>query len=472
MLIPIGNNLFGEKEYLSGVDLKAHAHGIGASRKGKSKLIEQIVREFIKQRIGFCVIDPNGHLFEDLLSWLAFIKPNRQKLNFFNPSYQKKVVGFNPFRLEGEKTEATINARVDVILSATMKALLKNDDLSEMPRLERIARCLFYLIIEQDLSLEVIRYFFTPSLFALRDEIIARCQSDAIREQFSLLIDGKKTEAYLEKLESTINRLYKFTTDTTVRRVVGLQRNTLDLRAIINEKQALFVNLQQSQTFSETSSRIIGTLLVNEIWGIIRQRSRHDAQRLPKFYLIIDEFQNFITPDIQAMLDQSAKYGLHLLLFHQHLGQLSHDLKNSLTACHTRFVFGGITDQDARAMFAGSYYEAEDLQKAPLLPPQHFFLKRPEQKIMEVVAPFIKEATLPSEKIEKYLAEQTAEYLTPHEVDQMLELPTKNLCSSLGINRSGSVVQDDKLDKDEVEKRANRAVSDAPHIPVDDELYF
>jgi hypothetical protein len=472
MLIPIGTAVSGQKEYLSSVDLKAHAHGIGASRKGKSKLIEQIVREFIKQRIGFCVIDPNGHLFEDVLSWLAFIKPHRQKLNFFNPSYQKKIVGFNPFRLEGEKTEATINARVDVILSATMKALLKNDDLSEMPRLERIARCLFYLIIEQDLSLEVIRYFFTPSLFALRDEIISRCQSKTIQDQFSLLIDGKKTESYLEKLESTINRLYKFTTDTTVRRVVGLERNTLDLRAIINEKQALFVNMQQSQTFSETSSRILGTLLVNEIWGIMRQRSRHDAQRLPKFYLIIDEFQNFITPDIQAMLDQAAKYGLHLLLFHQHLGQLSNDLKNSLTACHTRFVFGGITDQDARAMFAGSYYDSTDLQKAPLLPPQHFFLKRPEQKIIEAVAPFIEEAKLPNEKIEKYLAEQTAEYLTPNEVDQMLELPTKNLCSVLGINNCVSSVPEDKTNHQEVDKRANRAVSDTPHIPDDDELYF
>ena len=67
------------------------------------------------------------------------------------------------------------------------------------------------------------------------------------------------------------------------------------------------------------------------------------------FFLMIDEFQKFVTPDVPEMLDQAAKYGLHLFLFHQHLSQLKErdpQIYGALTNARTKIVFGGLNDED------------------------------------------------------------------------------------------------------------------------------
>ena len=41
------------------------------------------------------------------------------------------------------------------------------------------------------------------------------------------------------------------------------------------------------------------------------------------FYLYIDEFQNFLTDSIPAILSEARKYALDLIVAHQYIGQLS-----------------------------------------------------------------------------------------------------------------------------------------------------
>lgn len=425
MLLRVGNqeDENGAPLYLSNQDLKAHAHGIGASRAGKSKLIEYIARQFIKERQGFCLIDPSGFLYHDLVQWLAYVKPNRDDIVLFNPSYEEKIVGFNPFHLHGVKTEATITAKVDRIIASTLKAWGMSDT-TNAPRLERVMRCLYYVLIEQDLPVEAVRYFLTPRYFHIRDAIIDRIQSPDIKDQWLMMTENKRSEAYLNIVESTANRLFKFLTNQTVKRIIGTPENAIDVQKIINQRGTLLVNLQPSFTFSQESARIIGTFLVNELWETIRRRTRDEVRKLPTFFLIVDEFQNFATPDFAQMLDQSAKYGLHLALFHQNLNQLDGDLKTALTACHTRFVFGGVTQTDAGYMLEGSLPTGEDLRddikSVPALPPRHYLLKRPELRIARAFTPTIHEYRVTEEKLENYIAEQTASYLMPDEIDRLL----------------------------------------------------
>lgn len=428
MLLKVGNqeDETGIPLYLSRNDLKAHAHGIGASRAGKSKLIEHIARHFIKERQGFCLIDPSGFLYHDLVQWLAYVRPNRDDIVLFNPSYEEKIVGFNPFHIHGAKTEAAITAKVDRIIASTLKAWGMSDT-SNAPRLERVMRCLYYIIIEQDLPVEAVRYFLSPRYFHIRDAIIDRIGSESIKDQWLMFTENKRPEAYLNIVESTANRLFKFLTQQTVKRIIGTPENAIDLRKIINQRGTLLVNLQPSFGFSQESARIIGTLLVNELWETVRQRTRDEMRKLPTFFLIVDEFQNFATPDFAQMLDQSAKYGLHLAIFHQNLSQLDNDLKTALTACHTRFVFGGITQTDAAFALEGSRPTFEDLREdiksVPLLPQRHYFLKRPEVPLAHAYTPTVQEYRVTEEKIEKYVSDVTDGYLTPDEIDRILAQP-------------------------------------------------
>lgn len=428
MLLRVGNEEHenGAPLYLSAGDLKAHAHGIGVSRGGKSKLIEHIARHFVKERQGFCLIDPSGFLYHDLVQWLAYARPNREDIFLFNPSYEEKVVGFNPFHVRGEKAEATITAKVDRIIASTVKAWGMSDT-TNAPRMERVMRCFYHVLIEQDLPVEAVRYFLMPRYFHLRDQIIERIKSEDIKDQWLMLTAGKRPEAYLNTVESTANRLFKFLTNQTVKRIIGTPENAIDIQKIVNERGTLLVNLQPSSIFSQDSARVIGTLLVNEIWETVRQRTRDEMRKLPTFFLIVDEFQNFATPDFAQMLDQSAKYGLHLALFHQNLNQLDGDMKTALTACHTRFVFGGVTRRDASQVLEGSVSTFGDLRdevaRVPSLPPRHYLLKRPGLPLARAFTPTVHEYRVTEEKVGKYLADLTDRYLTPDEVDRLLAQP-------------------------------------------------
>jgi excisionase family DNA binding protein len=427
LLLHIGDQVHkkGHALFLSDKDLKAHAHGIGASRAGKSKLIEYIARQFIKERQGFCLIDPGGFLYQDLIQWRAYVRPTRSKIVLLDPSYEKKIVGFNPLQIDGPKNETTISAKVDRIVALTTKAL-GMADLTNAPRLERVMRCMYYVLIEQDLSLEAVRYFLSPRTLHIRDAIIDRIQSEAIKDQWLMLTQGKRPEAYLNLVESTANRLFKVLTQPSIKRIIGVPQNSINVGAITNNRNALLVNLQPSFSFSQDAARMIGTFLVNEIWETVRKRTREEMRKAPPFYLLVDEFQSFATPDFAQILDQGAKYGLHLILFHQNLNQLDNQIRTAMTACHSRFVFGGITSSDANQMLEGSRPTFEDLHddisSVPSLPARHYILKRPDQPLINAFTPEVEEYRVPEDKIERYVESMTAGFLSPEEVDKMMQL--------------------------------------------------
>ncbi|MFT3746132.1 MAG: helix-turn-helix domain-containing protein [Pyrinomonadaceae bacterium] len=397
----------------------------------------------VKQRLGFCLIDPSGFLYRDLIQWLAYVRPSRRIIPF-DPSYPQKTVGFSPFKITSNRDEAIISTKVDRMVSLTLRALGTND-ISSAPRMERVMRCVYYVILERNLPLEAIRYFLNPRYFHIRDSIIASIESEAIREEWFLLTN-RRPEAYRNIVDSTANRLFKFLTQQTVKRILGIPENSINIKQITDNRDALLVNLQSSDLFSADASRIIGTFLVNEIWETMRRRTRDEVRKAPPFYLIVDEFQSFATPDFGAMLDQSAKYGLHLILFHQNLNQLDSEIRTAMTACHTRFVFGGITGTDASQMLEGSYpYQdslRDDISVTPSLPSRYYFLRRPSKRLAYAYTPDVPEYRVTEDRIDRYLNGITEGFLSPAEIDTSMRLAVANLEESAHEKSVVAVVPD------------------------------
>jgi len=78
----------------------------------------------------------------------------------------------------------------------------------------------------------------------------------------------------------------------------------------------------------------------------------------------MDEFQNFITPSITAMLSGVRKYGVGLVLAHQELSQIEEQkvLNSVISNPFTRICFR-LGDNDARKLESGfSFFEQNDLQ--------------------------------------------------------------------------------------------------------------
>lgn len=409
--------------YLDASDLVAHVQIIGASRFGKSKLMEYAARQLAYWgEEGLCLIDPNQQLYASMLRWCAY--RGIETAHFLDLSDEGSQVGFNPFRLDGPKTPARVSSLADRLLATTLKALGYSG--GEAIMAERILKCLYYMVIEQDLALTELQAFLYPRLFDRRDEIVGRCRSQLIRDEWEILTAGKKDAAYVAMMQSSANRLFKVIADEGVQRVLTNPLQ-LDIRAITGEGQLLFVNLKESPTLSEQSRNVIGTFLVEEIWSVVSARNEAEASRLPRFNVAIDEFHNFASPQFAKMLKEGAKYGLHFWLIHHSLDDLDSDVVRALRACYTRCIFGGVARKDAASILDGSrpmqrtrhvldrsvktstvtypmsYTDpAEDIQTATHLAPRSFMLVRAGKENALCRTAEVKEFPIPAETLRAY----------------------------------------------------------------------
>src|SRR5882724_8727036 len=86
---------------------RTHMQVLGASGRGKSKFLEHLIREDIRQGNGLCLIDPHGYLVQDLLRWIEEKGLHkRRKIRLFEPSLDGWTFVFNPLQFgSGEDDE-------------------------------------------------------------------------------------------------------------------------------------------------------------------------------------------------------------------------------------------------------------------------------------------------------------------------------------------------------------------------------
>jgi len=284
-------------------------------------------------------------------------------LDSANPSSGDYVTGFNPF----VKTEGNVSVRVDYQITATIRAWGK-ENTDETPTLERWLRCIYQTLNERRETIVAAEYlidFFEPEV---REYLTAEMSQRMVRSEWRGISKLKTPRQFSEEMLSTRNRLLRFLCSEQICRFMGLRENNINLREIMDEGKILLVNLAPSDDLSPENARLFGTLLVNEIFQEAKRRGRDEDSHSPEpFYLYIDEFQEFVTPDIAYILDQSRKFGLHLILAHQRLGQMAERYPDVLDAVlnnvKTRAVFGGLSREAAKLMVEEMFVNQLDLKQ-------------------------------------------------------------------------------------------------------------
>ena len=94
--ILLGHDALGRPVELSGQERETHMHVIGSSGSGKSKFLEQMMRGDLDNRQGFCLIDPHGSLYQDVLHYCSH-KVLSREIVLLNLSEPAQVIGFNCF---------------------------------------------------------------------------------------------------------------------------------------------------------------------------------------------------------------------------------------------------------------------------------------------------------------------------------------------------------------------------------------
>jgi hypothetical protein len=336
--------------FLTPEERMRHMHVIGASGTGKSNLLLDLVLQIIAAREGVAVIDPHGDLVDEIL---ARVPGDRDEdVVVFDAGDADHPVGFNLLAAHSEiertllssdlvaifrRLSTTWGDQMNAVLANAIQAFLTSSRGGSLADLRRF-------LIEQDFRREF--------LATVNDEEVVYYWS----KEFPLLV-GKPAGPILTRLDG-------FLRPKPLRAMLAQRENRLDFREIIDHGRILLVKLAQG-AIGEENSALLGSLMVAKLHqaAMSRQDTARESRR--EFTLVVDEFQEVVTPSVARILAGTRKYRLGLVAAHQAMRpvfEADPAVASALLAnAATRVVFR-VGEDDARKLAEGfAHFEAEDL---------------------------------------------------------------------------------------------------------------
>ena len=114
-----------------------------------------------------------------------------------------------------------------------------------------------------------------------------------------------------------------------MRDIIGQSQSAFNFREVMDKGKILLISLAKGK-IGEDNSSFLGLILVPKILAAAMSRTELPQEERRDFYLYVDEFQNFATPDFGQILSEARKYRLNLTVANQFIGQIEEDVKNAI----------------------------------------------------------------------------------------------------------------------------------------------
>ena len=309
--------------FISDEDRRRHMYIIGKTGTGKSQLLEEMIVQDINAGKGVAVVDPHGDLIDGVISR---IPPSRaEDVIYFDPSDTERPMGLNML-------EATTEEQKHFVVTSIVGLMYKLYDPMKTgiigPRFEHAIRnaMLTVMVEPGNTFVEVVRVltdasFVQELLPKLTDPIIRRYWTDQIAQT----ADFHKSEV----LDYIVSKFGRFVTNKLMRNIIGQSESSFNFRNVMDEGKILLVNLAKGK-IGEENSNFLGLILVPRILISAMSRQELAEEKRRDFYLYVDEFQNFATPDFAQILSEARKYRLNLIVANQFIGQMEEEVKNAV----------------------------------------------------------------------------------------------------------------------------------------------
>ncbi len=324
----IGTSIFRGQEkavHILPDDRLRHVYIIGATGTGKSVLMTQMILQDIRAGHGVCFIDPHD-TYEQVLELMP---PERaEDVIYFDPSQSERPLGWNIM-------EARTEQERHMVVAGFIGLLYKLYDPHQTgivgPRLEHSVRNAMLTVMEampEGTLIEVMRVLQDPGGSFLQ-ELLPKVTDPLVKrfwtEQIAQTTEFHKSET----LDYIVSKFSRFVVNKMIRNIIGQSKSAFDFRKAMDEGKIVIVNLAKGLVGEENSS-FLGTLLVPKILAAALSRQDMDMSQRRPFYLYVDEFQNFATPDFGVILSEARKYKLALTVGNQFMSQVEEEVKNAI----------------------------------------------------------------------------------------------------------------------------------------------
>ena len=325
-------------------DRTRHVYVIGKTGLGKSTLLENMAVQDIENGEGMAFIDPHGKTAELLLN---YVPEHRLKdVLYFAPFDLEHPVSFNVLEDVGfDKRHLVVSglmstfkkiwldawsARMEYILSNTLLALLETPGTTLLGVNRMLADKDYRKMIVDNIKDPSVKSFWVDEFAKYTDRFAA------------------------EATPAIQNKIGQFTSNPLIRNIIGQAKSSFDIRKMMDENKIIIINLSKGRV-GEANANLLGSMFITKIYLAAMSRadaSEKELQKLPNFYLYVDEFQSFANESFADILSEARKYKLNLTIAHQYIEQMSEEVRAA--------VFGNV---GTMITFRVGAFDAEILEK-------------------------------------------------------------------------------------------------------------
>lgn len=323
--IHIGNHAFskaGNKVFLKDKVRGEHCHIIGGTGTGKSKLLENMIRQDIKNGKGLCLIDPHGSLFDSVLKWIV-AHGFDHRLVVVDPNEKGWSVGLNFLEYDQDLFDA--GQQVENVIYDIGKA--RDEDIFATAQVVIWLRNFLMLATHSGMTLDEVYYLIDEKNSRLRRILTERISND--KSLVRLLNQAwneydtapARTRTDIMRLP-VLSRIQTFLATRTMRQIIGQKETTVDFYKAMEKGQIVLVNLHGS--LSENEKTLLGMIVIDKLFQAAVKRK---PDRGKMFYVYVDEFGRFVSERIARALEELRKRRVPFILAHQELEQLKDETR-------------------------------------------------------------------------------------------------------------------------------------------------
>ncbi|MGH1337254.1 MAG: helicase HerA domain-containing protein [Aureispira sp.] len=341
--------------YITLSSRQRHTYILGKSGSGKTELLKYLIHQDIQAGNGVFVLDPHGDLAQECLRFKLFEQPTyKDRLVYISPEYMNQgfVPQYNPF--DYVPTETTIFEQRNALsvrakeLSKSFESFFGNDFTPNMKLL--LGNCIKLLLEAPHVHLGHLIDLLYPNGTGTDpyEDILATHHDSSLRQYFEHIFPAGRLDLAKTAL---ITRLDEATSNQFFKHMLYAPKSSFNFRSLLDQGYIIIINASQAK-LSRDGTHILGALLTAEMTIMALGRANQSASKRKPIFAYIDECQNFLNDGIDKLLAEGRKYGVHLLMANQFLGQFDgmSRLKQSIFANTAIKLCGSASVKDQTAM--------------------------------------------------------------------------------------------------------------------------